>query len=133
MKVTLLQFQEAYNTEYDEKESILQVKRFLSHNKRKGMLFFQEKVTILNASTPFELYYYLTPNRKTVKDAFPIPTKDFVFYQDRKTQFEIMRHFFESYYLEEINDIHYFEQYNYNKPFVGTHYLWFFKQEQSIF
>jgi len=107
--------------------TILDSKKYLQSLKKRGVIFIRENIYMLKVSDVINLYYFLVPSHRSQVDAFPIPIRQFQFYKAETDQYVFMRNFFESYYSISINDLNFFSQYDYKRPFVGTEYIWMYK------
>ncbi|ESU70879.1 hypothetical protein T260_16610 [Geobacillus thermopakistaniensis] len=116
-------------------KNIQQIKKWLYHCKKSGILFFEENVFELTSSTPFNIYYALSPYKSSDINPFPIPIKDFTLFDDLDEDLEFMRHYFEKYYKKRVLDNRYFLFYE-TEPYVGIHYIWYYratKERNDIF
>ncbi|PGK51385.1 hypothetical protein CN918_26705 [Priestia megaterium] len=97
--------------------------------KKRGLVFFKEEVAELQLEEKFHLYYYLSANGKSEKDAFPVPKNSFL--QATKSndeRFEEMKAHFESYYLNDELDKEGFDEFDLKNPYIGEDYVWVFKR-----
>lgn len=107
--------------------SVLATKEYLIKKRKEGVIFFKDDISSLTIDRSFQLYYYMMPSKKTLIDAFPIPTKAFRIYKNKRESFVFMYQFFKQYYQVSHGDLSFFEQYNLDSPYVGIKYIWFYK------
>lgn len=119
-KITLNEL--CYAGEY---KNLLSLKSNLINYKRKGHLFFRERVFNLNPFEKFELYYYMTKGNIDYRNAFPIPKSSYDCFRLRKDSLDSLKDFYCSYYrVEDISDDYFMGLHR----FVGEDYVWFYNK-----
>lgn len=103
--------------------NILEVKKNLYKYKKKGKLFFDEKLSCINLYKKFEIYYYECPSPVTTVNAFPIPIQEYKCYKTNEENIRFLRSYYELYYQKKAEEALPFTKY---KLYVGTDYVWFY-------
>jgi hypothetical protein len=104
------------------------LKEGLNQLKKKGWVFFQENLDQLIENMPFQFYGYMFPNKKSKVNAFPIHIKHFQFFDKQEDQLIFLQEHFERYYKRQVNKED-MEDYDFERPFVGRDFLWFYRHE----
>lgn len=103
-------------------------KHLLLQFKKRGHVFFKEELAELQLEETFHLYYYLSANGKSEKNAFPVPKQSFLQAKSNDERFEEMKTHFESYYLNDELDKEGFDEFDLKNPYIGEDYVWVFKR-----
>lgn len=107
-------------------ENVLEVKKNLYKYKKKGELFFEERLSCINQYKKFEIYYYDCPSPVTTVNAFPIPLQEYKCYKTNEENIRFLRSYYELYYQKKAEDALLFSKY---KLYVGTDYVWYYKRK----
>ncbi|OMD40703.1 hypothetical protein BSK52_12600 [Paenibacillus odorifer] len=111
-------------------QNMMSVKRKLIEYKKKGLLFFEEDLSVIASHKKIEVYLYSQPSPKTKINAFPVPGEYFAHHYSNNwvDQEQILRSCFEKYYSQEINDGVGFSHY---KNYIGEEFVWFYVRSEG--
>lgn len=99
MKITLKSMLEL---EQNKEKSMLEMKQFLIHQKKDGVIFFTENLLTLGIHDPFEIYFYQKPSKESEKRAFPIKKEWFgLLPKEEKKRLKELEEYFKEYYQSE--------------------------------
>jgi len=125
MITTLGQIQK---TDAFSSHSLMALKAALVKDKKRGLIFFHEDLSVLLPHEPFHLLCYWLPGNTSSHVAFPVPLSEFLSFSHQKKNEQHLKSYYELFFQTKISDELFFHTYDLSHPFIGSEYVWYIKR-----